>query len=78
MAVQVEPHPSTAEGRLETEQLELQLLLEGVYRQYGFDFREYAPAAIAFSRSPFIAFAVSEMIGRSSNRGIDRIARAVS
>jgi chemotaxis protein methyltransferase CheR len=26
--------------------LELQLLLEGVYRQYGFDFREYAPASL--------------------------------
>jgi chemotaxis protein methyltransferase CheR len=32
--------------RLETEALELQLLLEGVYRQYGFDFREYAPASL--------------------------------
>jgi chemotaxis protein methyltransferase CheR len=46
VAVQLEPHPSSAEGRLETEQLELQLLLEGVYRQYGFDFREYAPASL--------------------------------
>jgi len=36
----------TPEGRLETEALELQLLLEGVYRQYGFDFREYAPASL--------------------------------
>jgi chemotaxis protein methyltransferase CheR len=34
------------EGRLETETLELQLLLEGIYRQYGFDFREYAPASL--------------------------------
>jgi len=31
---------------LELEALELQLLLEGVYRQYGFDFREYAPASL--------------------------------
>ena len=47
MAVQVEHHqPSSPEGRLETETLELQLLLEGVYRQYGFDFREYAPASL--------------------------------
>jgi chemotaxis protein methyltransferase CheR len=46
VAVQVDPQPSTAEGQLETEQLELQLLLEGVYRQYGFDFREYAPASL--------------------------------
>ena len=28
------------------EQLELELLLEGVYRRYGFDFREYAPASL--------------------------------
>jgi len=46
VAVQVEHHPSSPEGRLETEALELQLLLEGVYRQYGFDFREYAPASL--------------------------------
>jgi len=45
VAVQVEHQPSP-EGQLETEQLELQLLLEGVYRQYGFDFREYAPASL--------------------------------
>lgn len=30
----------------EVEDLELQLLLEGVYRRYGFDFREYAPASL--------------------------------
>ena len=46
MAVQVEHQPSSPEGRLETETLELQLLLEGIYRQYGFDFREYAPASL--------------------------------
>ena len=47
MAVQVKHQPTTlAEGRLETEQLELQLLLEGIYRQYGFDFREYAPSSL--------------------------------
>jgi chemotaxis protein methyltransferase CheR len=46
VAVQVEHHPSSPEGRLETETIELQLLLEGVYRQYGFDFREYAPASL--------------------------------
>jgi chemotaxis protein methyltransferase CheR len=28
------------------EELELQLLLEGVFRRYGFDFREYAPASL--------------------------------
>jgi chemotaxis protein methyltransferase CheR len=46
VAVQVEHHPSTPEEQLETESLELQLLLEGVYRKYGFDFREYAPASL--------------------------------
>jgi chemotaxis protein methyltransferase CheR len=46
VAVQVEHQPSSPEGRLETESLEFQLLLEGVYRQYGFDFREYAPASL--------------------------------
>jgi chemotaxis protein methyltransferase CheR len=46
VAVQVEHQPSTPEGRLETEQLELQLLLEGIFRQYGFDFREYAPSSL--------------------------------
>src|SRR5438445_13620194 len=33
-------------ARDDLEELELQLLLEGVYRQYGFDFREYAPASL--------------------------------
>jgi chemotaxis protein methyltransferase CheR len=33
-------------GRDDLEELELQLLLEGVYRRYGFDFREYAPASL--------------------------------
>jgi len=47
VAVQVE-HPQHApfDRRLELEQIELQLLLEGVYRHYGFDFREYAPASL--------------------------------
>jgi chemotaxis protein methyltransferase CheR len=47
VAVQLDkPPPPTPEGRLDLETLELQLLLEGVYRQYGFDFREYAPASL--------------------------------
>jgi chemotaxis protein methyltransferase CheR len=47
VAVQVDnPHELTPGGRLDTETLELQLLLEGVYRQYGFDFREYAPSSL--------------------------------
>ncbi len=31
---------------MELEDLEMQLLLEAVYRRYGFDFREYAPASL--------------------------------
>jgi len=46
LAVQVEHPPASPEGRLETEAIELQLLLEGVYRRYGFDFREYATASL--------------------------------
>jgi chemotaxis protein methyltransferase CheR len=36
----------TPDGRLDLEALELQLLLEGIYRHYGFDFRGYAPASL--------------------------------
>ncbi len=35
--------PETAS---QVEQLELELLLEAVYRRYGYDFREYAPASL--------------------------------
>ena len=35
-----------AAARDGVEEIELQLLLEGVYRRYGFDFREYAPASL--------------------------------
>jgi chemotaxis protein methyltransferase CheR len=38
--------PTPAEGRLDLETIELQLLLEGVYQQYGFDFRGYAAASL--------------------------------
>jgi chemotaxis protein methyltransferase CheR len=31
---------------IELEEIELELLLEGIYRRYGFDFREYAPASL--------------------------------
>jgi chemotaxis protein methyltransferase CheR len=31
---------------LELEQIELELLLEGIHRRYGFDFRDYAPASL--------------------------------
>jgi chemotaxis protein methyltransferase CheR len=33
-------------ARRDLEELEIKLLLEGVYRHYGFDFREYAPASL--------------------------------
>jgi chemotaxis protein methyltransferase CheR len=47
VAVQIEhPISETPEGRLDLETLELQLLLEGVYRHYGFDFREYALSSL--------------------------------
>jgi chemotaxis protein methyltransferase CheR len=32
--------------RDDLEEIELSLLLEGIFRQYGFDFREYAPASL--------------------------------
>jgi chemotaxis protein methyltransferase CheR len=37
--------PAT-ERELELESLEVELLLEAIYRRYGFDFREYAPASL--------------------------------
>lgn len=33
-------------ARDDVDEIELSLLLEGVYRRYGFDFREYAPASL--------------------------------
>ena len=38
--------PGPATEQLELETVELQLLLEGVYRHYGYDFREYALASL--------------------------------
>ena len=35
-----------AAARDDVDEIELALLLEGVYRRYGFDFREYAPASL--------------------------------
>jgi chemotaxis protein methyltransferase CheR len=48
VAVQIDRQKGagTPDGQLELETIELQLLLEGVFRQYGFDFREYAPASL--------------------------------
>jgi chemotaxis protein methyltransferase CheR len=38
--------PQSAEGVADLERLEIELLLEGVYRHYGFDFRSYAYSSI--------------------------------
>ena len=51
MAIQVERNIPAAVGTPpkyspELEQIEIDLLLEGIYRQYGFDFRQYAYASI--------------------------------
>jgi chemotaxis protein methyltransferase CheR len=43
VASPVEQHEAT---RDDVDEIELGLLLEGVYRRYGFDFREYAPASL--------------------------------
>jgi chemotaxis protein methyltransferase CheR len=40
------PVEQQAETRDDVDEIELALLLEGVYRRYGFDFREYAPASL--------------------------------
>jgi chemotaxis protein methyltransferase CheR len=45
VAVPVENEPTRREIA-ELEQLELELLLEAIFRRYGFDFREYAPASL--------------------------------
>lgn len=45
MAVPVESS-ARAGAQLELESIELALLLEGVFRQYGYDFREYALASL--------------------------------
>jgi chemotaxis protein methyltransferase CheR len=38
--------PLERDEELDLEQLEVELLLEGVYRRYGYDFRDYAPASL--------------------------------
>jgi chemotaxis protein methyltransferase CheR len=43
VASQVEQQAATRDG---VDEIELALLLEGIYRRYGFDFREYAPASL--------------------------------
>jgi len=40
------PVERASDRDLELEQLEIELLLEGVYRRYGYDFRHYAPASL--------------------------------
>jgi chemotaxis protein methyltransferase CheR len=46
VALQVESQAGEGAGRDELERVEIDLLLEGIYRRYGFDFREYAPASL--------------------------------
>jgi chemotaxis protein methyltransferase CheR len=46
VAVPVERPGNAAAERLELETIELTLLLEGVYRRYGYDFRDYAAASL--------------------------------
>jgi len=38
--------PVGSEEEPDLEQIEIELLLEGIHRRYGFDFREYAPASL--------------------------------
>ena len=38
--------PIERSDELDLEQIEIELLLEGIHRRYGFDFREYAPASL--------------------------------
>jgi chemotaxis protein methyltransferase CheR len=45
-SVAVQPGTRGESPRDDLEDIELTLLLEGVYRRYGFDFREYAPASL--------------------------------
>jgi chemotaxis protein methyltransferase CheR len=46
VALQVESQAGESASRDELERVEIDLLLEGIYRRYGFDFREYAPASL--------------------------------
>ena len=50
MAVQIETvqpkKGDSADAKPDLERIEVELLLEGIYRQYGFDFRSYAYASI--------------------------------
>jgi len=38
--------PVARSEELDLEELEIELLLEGIHRRYGFDFRQYAPASL--------------------------------
>jgi chemotaxis protein methyltransferase CheR len=42
----IEGGATEQDGRDGVERIELDLLLEAIYRRYGFDFREYAPASL--------------------------------
>ncbi|MFN2628056.1 MAG: protein-glutamate O-methyltransferase CheR [Gaiellaceae bacterium] len=45
-ALDASENGQAAQPREDLQALEIQLLLEGVFRRYGFDFREYAPASL--------------------------------
>lgn len=42
----MEPSVDLGANAADREMIEIDLLLEGVYRQYGFDFRQYSPASV--------------------------------
>ncbi len=66
------------------EQIEIDLLLEAVYRRYGYDFRSYARSSIARRTRQFLSVAgcesVSEMIPKALHDGefFSRLARYFS
>jgi chemotaxis protein methyltransferase CheR len=46
MSIDIDQVKGEGTGTPDTEAIEIALLLEAVYRRYGFDFREYAPASL--------------------------------
>src|SRR6267143_2129732 len=39
-------HPATSPNSISADEVELELLLEGIYRLYGYDFRQYARSTV--------------------------------
>ena len=46
MAVRLTHNGAATDEQAELESIEIALLVEGIYRRYGFDFRNYAPASL--------------------------------